>query len=98
MALSLPHTFSGRFLGGKGDSLVPRPLPDSISQPWRKLGEGLLSILHHGPEMVDSVSDGKVPAHAICGQYSRRLNSKACLGVSSTGTDFASTKSLTNDM
>ena len=62
MALSLPHTFSGRFfLGGGVRGIVPRPLPDSISQLWRKLGEGLLSTLHHGPEMVDSVSDGKVP-------------------------------------
>ena len=37
-------------------SLVPRPLPDFISQPWRKSGEGLGSLLRHGPEMVDSVN------------------------------------------
>jgi len=39
-----------------GPSLVPRPLPDFIPQPWRKLGEGLESLLCHGPEMVDLVS------------------------------------------
>ena len=36
-------------------SLVPRPLPDFISQPGEKLGEGLEPILRHGPEMVDSI-------------------------------------------
>ena len=37
-------------------SLIPRPLPHLISQPWRKIGEGLGSWLRHGPEMVDLVS------------------------------------------
>ena len=37
-------------------SLVPRSLPDFISQLWRKWGECLVPILHHGLEMVDSVS------------------------------------------
>ena len=37
-------------------SLVSRPLPDFISQPWRKSGEDLGSKLRHGPEMVDPVS------------------------------------------
>ena len=32
-------------------SLVPRPLPDFISQPWRKSGEGLGSLLRHRPDM-----------------------------------------------
>ena len=34
------------------DSLVPRPLPDFISQPWRKIGiksgSGLRTRLHKG--------------------------------------------------
>ena len=34
-------------------SLVPRPLPDFISQPS---GEGLGSLLRHELEMVDTVS------------------------------------------
>ena len=41
-------------------SLGPRPLPDFISQLWRKSGEGLGAKLHHGPEMVDSVSTNRV--------------------------------------
>ena len=41
-------------------SLVPKPLPDFISQPWRKSGEGLASLLHHGLEIVDSVSTDRV--------------------------------------
>ena len=35
--------------------LVPRPLPDFISSGEEKSGEGLGSLLCHGPEMVDSV-------------------------------------------
>ena len=43
-------------------SLVPRPLPYFISQPYHgeKLGEGLGSKLRHGLEMVDSVSTNRV--------------------------------------
>ena len=41
-------------------SLVPRPLPDFISQPEEKLGEGLGSLLRHGPEMVDTVSTNRM--------------------------------------
>ena len=37
-------------------SLVPRPLPDFISQLWRKNGRRPGTITRHGPEMVDSVS------------------------------------------
>ena len=33
-------------------SLIPRPLPDFISQPYR---EGLGSLLRHRQEMVDLV-------------------------------------------
>ena len=40
--------------------LVPKPLPDFISQPWRKSGEGLASLLRHGLEMEDSVSTDRV--------------------------------------
>ena len=32
-------------------SLVARLLPDFISQPWRKSGEGLGSLLRHRPDM-----------------------------------------------
>ena len=32
-------------------SLVARPLPNFISQPWRKSGEGLGSLLRRRPEM-----------------------------------------------
>ena len=46
-----------------GCSLVPRPLPDFISQPWRKIGEGLGSKLRHGPEMVDSVVQTESTLH-----------------------------------
>ena len=38
-------------------SLIPRPLPDYISQPWRKI---VGSKLCHRPEMVDSVSTNQV--------------------------------------
>ena len=41
-------------------SLDPRPLPDFISQPWRKLGEDLGTLLCHGLEMVDMVSTNRV--------------------------------------
>ena len=41
-------------------SLVPRPLPDFISQLWRKSGEGMGSKLRHRLEMVDSVSTNRV--------------------------------------
>ena len=37
-------------------SLVPRPLPDFILQPWRKIGRRPGIKLRHGPEMVDSAS------------------------------------------
>ena len=37
-------------------SLFPRPLPDFISQPLRKIGRRPRSKLRHGLEMVDSVS------------------------------------------
>ena len=37
-------------------SLVPRPLPDCISQPWRKIGRRPGSKTSSRPEMVDSVS------------------------------------------
>ena len=40
--------------------LVPKTLPDFISQLWRKSGEGLASLLRHGLEMVDSVSTDRV--------------------------------------
>ena len=40
----------------KMSSLVPRPLPDFISQPWRKIGRTPGTIIRHGPEMVDLVS------------------------------------------
>ena len=42
-----------------GSSLVPRPLPDFISQPWRKIGRRPGIKLRHGPEMVDSVSTNR---------------------------------------
>ena len=41
-------------------SLVPRPLPDFISQPWRKIGRRPGSKIRHGPEMVDSVCTNRV--------------------------------------
>ena len=34
-------------------NLISKPLPDFISQLWRKLGEGLVPLL---PEMVDVAS------------------------------------------
>ena len=37
-------------------SLILRPLPDLSSSHGEKSGEGLVPILRHGPEMVDSVS------------------------------------------
>ena len=37
-------------------SLVLRPLPDLSCSCGEKLGEGLVPILRHGPEMGDSVS------------------------------------------
>ena len=33
-------------------SLVPRPLPDFILQPWRKIGRRPGTNIRHGPEMV----------------------------------------------
>ena len=36
-------------------SLVPMPLPYFITQPWRKSGEGWVTIPRHGPELVDSI-------------------------------------------
>jgi len=42
-------------------SLVPRPLPDFISQLWKKKsGEGLGAKLCHGLEIVESVSTNQV--------------------------------------
>ena len=39
----------------------PRPLPDFILQPWRKIGRRLgIKTIRHGPEMVDSVSTNRV--------------------------------------
>ena len=38
-------------------SLIPRPLSDFyLAAVEKKLGEGLGSLLHHGPEMVDFVN------------------------------------------
>ena len=34
----------------KHTSLIPRPLPDISSQPWRKIGRRPGSLLHHGPK------------------------------------------------
>ena len=56
-------------------SLAPRPLPDFISQPWRKIGEGLGSKLRHEPEMVDSVSTNRVH-HSQTGNGGLGLGSK----------------------
>ena len=36
-------------------SLVPRPLPDFISQLWRKIRRRPGTNIRHGPEMVDSI-------------------------------------------
>ena len=36
-------------------SLVPRPLPDLPRSRGEKSGEGLVPLLRHGPEMVDSI-------------------------------------------
>ena len=58
----VPHTFSGRFWGGKGIALFPGHSQILSRSRGEKSGEGLLPILRHGPEMVDSVSDGKVPS------------------------------------
>ena len=41
-------------------SLVPRLLPDLSHSRGEKSGEGLESLLHHGLEMVDSVSTNRV--------------------------------------
>ena len=40
-------------------SLVPRPLSDFISQPWRKIGRRPGIKIRHEPEMVDSVSTNR---------------------------------------
>ena len=40
-------------------SLVPRPLSDFISQPWRRIGRRPGIKIHHEPEMVDSVSTNR---------------------------------------
>ena len=37
-------------------SLIPRPLTDLSRSRGEKSGEGLVPILRHRPEMVDSVS------------------------------------------
>ena len=48
--------------------------------------------------MVDQFdNDGNVPTQYAANTESNR-NSKACLGVLPTATDFASTKSLTKDV
>ena len=44
----------------KEASLVPRPLPDFTSQPWRKIGRRSASKIRHRLEMVDSVSTNRV--------------------------------------
>ena len=42
-----------------GSSLVPRPLPDFISQTWTIIGRRPGIKLRRGPEMVDSVSTNR---------------------------------------
>ena len=91
---------------GFGFSFVPRPLPDFILQPWRKIGRwpgtNTTSRTENGGPNSYIMwtrfhNDGNVP-HAIRDQYSKQSNSEVCLGVLPTGTDFASTKSLTKDV
>ena len=78
-------------------SLVPRPLPDFISQPWRKIGRrpGTNTTSRTGNGGLDSYimwtrfhNDGNVPT----------IDSEVCLGVLPTAMDFASSKSLTKDV
>ena len=88
----------------KNGSLVPRPLPDFVSQLWRKIGRRPGTITTSQKwwtqlvRNVDSVSWWWQHAHAICSQYSKWSNSKACLDALPTTTNFASTKSLTKDV
>ena len=54
--LKLVASFPGHYYQWPCPSLVPRPLSDFISQPWRKSGNSHGSLLRHGLEMVDTVS------------------------------------------
>ena len=80
-------------------SLVPRPLPDFISQPLRKIGRrpgtNTTSRTGNGTWWTRFGNDGNVPT-----QYAANTASEAYLhvGILPTATDFASTKSLTKDV
>ena len=83
---------------GCGFSLVPRPLPDFILQPWRKIrrwpGTNTMSRTENGG--LDFIMMATYPRDTRSVQ--QRSNSKVCLGVLPTGMDFVSTKSLTKDV
>ena len=78
-------------------SLIPRPLLNFITQLWRKSGEGLVSNHYYITDQrwwTQFRKDGNVPTQYETGTASDQV----CLDVMQTATDFANTKSITNDL
>ena len=79
-------------------SLVPRPLPDLITQPWRKIGRRPGTNTAR-TNTASRTGNGGLDfiMMATCPRNMRPVpaSDRVCLGVLPTVTDFASTKSLT---